>query len=95
MLARALDRVYRTGSTDILDHYSDICLRRAWKAQRFSWWMTSTLHRHPATTRSSSRLQQAELDYVTGSTAGATSLAENYVGLPLELPSLEGLANPV
>jgi len=95
VLTRGLIQRFRTGSTEILDRYSDICLRRAWKAQRFSWWMTSTLHRHPGNDPFQLRVQQAELDYVTGSTAGSTSLAENYVGLPLELPSLEGLVNPV
>ena len=95
VLTRGLVQRFRTGSTDILDRYSDICLRRAWKAQRFSWWMTSTLHRHPGDDPFQLAIQQAELDYVTGSRAGSTSLAENYVGLPLELPSLEGLANPV
>ena len=60
--------------------------------------LVDDLHAAPpsrATIRFQLRVQQAELDYVTGSTAGSTSLAENYVGLPLELPSLEGLANPV
>ena len=86
---------FRTGTTDILDRYSDICLRRAWKAQRFSSWMTSTLHRHPGDDPFQLAIQQAELDYVTGSTAGSTSLAENYVGLPLELPAVEGLTTAV
>jgi p-hydroxybenzoate 3-monooxygenase len=54
--------------------------------------MTSTLHRHPGDDPFQLRIQQAELDYVTSSTAGSTSLAENYVGLPLELPAVEGLA---
>jgi p-hydroxybenzoate 3-monooxygenase len=57
--------------------------------------MTSTLHRHPGDDPFQLRIQQAELDYVTSSTAGSTSLAENYVGLPLELPELEGLTAPV
>jgi p-hydroxybenzoate 3-monooxygenase len=57
-------------------------LRRVWKAERFSWWMTSMLHQYPNRTPFEQRLQMAELDYVTSSRAGAESLAENYVGLP-------------
>jgi p-hydroxybenzoate 3-monooxygenase len=91
VLTRGLVQRFRTGSTDILDRYSEICLRRAWKAQRFSWWMTSTLHRHPGDDPFQLAIQQAELDYVTGSRIGSASLAENYVGLPLELPAVEGL----
>jgi p-hydroxybenzoate 3-monooxygenase len=91
VLTRGLVQRFRTGSNEILDRYSDICLRRAWKAQRFSWWMTSTLHRHPGDDPFQLAIQQAELDYTTGSVAGSTALAENYVGLPLELPEVEGL----
>jgi p-hydroxybenzoate 3-monooxygenase len=92
VLTRGLVQRFRTGERDILERYSEICLRRAWKAQRFSWWMTSMLHRHPGEDPFQLAIQQAELDYVTGSRAGSTSLAENYVGLPLELPAVEGLA---
>ena len=95
VLTRGLIQRFRTGSDDILDRYSEICLRRAWKAQRFSWWMTSTLHRHPGNDPFQLAIQQAELDYLTGSRAGSTSLAENYVGLPLELPAIEGLTTAV
>jgi p-hydroxybenzoate 3-monooxygenase len=95
VLTRGLVQRFRTGETGILERYSEICLRRAWKAQRFSWWMTSTLHRHPGGDPFQLAIQQAELDYVTGSRAGSTSLAENYVGLPLELPAVEGLATGV
>jgi p-hydroxybenzoate 3-monooxygenase len=91
VLTRGLVQRFHHGSGEILDRYSEICLRRAWKAQRFSWWMTSTLHRHPGEDPFQLAIQQAELDYVTGSVAGSTSLAENYVGLPLELPVVEGL----
>jgi p-hydroxybenzoate 3-monooxygenase len=91
VLTRGLVQRLRTGSSEILDRYSEICLRRAWKAQRFSWWMTSTLHRHPGDDPFQLAIQQAELDYTTGSVAGSTALAENYVGLPLELPEVEGL----
>ena len=84
VLARALIEFYANGSTRLLDLYSDICLRRVWKAQRFSWWMTSMLHRFEDHLPFDVRVQQAELDYVTGSRAAMTSLAENYVGLPFE-----------
>ena len=95
VLTRGLVQRFRTGSSEILDRYSEICLRRAWKAQRFSWWMTSTLHKHPGDDPFQLAIQQAELDYLTGSKAASTSLAENYVGLALELPSVEGLATAV
>jgi p-hydroxybenzoate 3-monooxygenase len=84
VLAAALTEFYKSGSTRLIDLYSDICLRRVWKAQRFSWWMTSMLHRFEDHLPFDRRVQQAELDYVTGSRAGSTSLAENYVGLPFE-----------
>ena len=81
VLAAALVAYYREGSTALLDAYSRTCLRRVWQVQRFSNWMTSMLHRHDDD-RFGHRLQLAELAYVTGSTAAATTLAENYVGLP-------------
>ena len=84
VLSRALEAFYRDGATDRLDAYSDTCLRRIWKAQRFSWWMTSMLHLFDDGTPFDRRRQRAELDYVTSSTAAATALAENYVGLPIE-----------
>jgi p-hydroxybenzoate 3-monooxygenase len=83
VLSRALASYYASGSTAALERYSQTCLRRVWKAQRFSWWMTSMLHRAPGEDRFAPRLQLAELDYVTSSRAASTSLAENYVGLPL------------
>lgn len=83
-LSRALIAFYDTGSDTLIERYSEQCLRRIWKAQRFSWWMTSILHRFPDSSPYDLRLQQAELDYVTTSTAAATALAENYVGLPYE-----------
>jgi len=83
-VADALTTWYETGSTDLLDSYSDTCLRRAWKAQRFSWWMTSMLHIFPDDEGFQHNLQLAELDYVTNSQAAATSLAENYVGQAFE-----------
>lgn len=82
VLAAALQAFLRDGSAALLDSYSATCLRRIWKAQRFSAWMTGLLHRYPGHDAFSRRLQLAELDYVTSSTAAATALAENYVGLP-------------
>jgi p-hydroxybenzoate 3-monooxygenase len=84
VLARALIEFYRARSPRLLDGYSDVCLKRVWKAQRFSWWMTSMLHRFHDHTPFERRMQLAELDYITGSPAGMTTLAENYVGLPFE-----------
>ena len=84
ILARALKHFYSTGSRDPLDSYSEVCLRRVWKVQRFSWWMTSMLHRFPDENPFDHRRQLAELDYVTSSRSAAKSLAENYVGLPLD-----------
>ena len=83
-LARAIASFYRTGSRELLDHYSEKCLRRVWKVQRFSWWMTSMLHRFDTDNAFDHRRQLGELDYVTSSHAAAQSLAENYVGLPME-----------
>ena len=84
VLSRALAGFFKAGRTDLLDSYSETCLRRIWKAQRFSWWMTSMLHRFDDHSPFDRRRQLAELDYVTSSRAAATSLAENYVGLPME-----------
>jgi p-hydroxybenzoate 3-monooxygenase len=83
-LARALEARYRTGSPSALDAYSDIGLRRAWRAQRFSCWMTALLHRPDAATDFDRRRQRADLEYLVQSRAAMTSLAENYVGFPLE-----------
>lgn len=81
-LSQALIDYYRTGSNKGLDTYSARALARIWKAERFSWWMTSLLHRFPDTGPFGRRLQRAELDYLIGSRAAMTTLAENYVGLP-------------
>ena len=83
-LSRALIDHYRSGTTKELDLYSERCLRRVWKAVRFSWWMTSMLHRFPDTGEFGQKVQHAELDYLAGSLAASTALAENYVGLPFE-----------
>jgi p-hydroxybenzoate 3-monooxygenase len=85
VLARAIKAFYERGHTDWLDEYSDTCLRRVWKAQRFSWWMTSTLHPFPDETAFDRQRRFADLDYLTSSRAAMTSLAEQYVGLPGEV----------
>jgi p-hydroxybenzoate 3-monooxygenase len=85
VLARAMGEFYARGSRDLLDRYSAICLRHAWKVQRFSWWMTSMLHLFPGDSAFDRRRQLAELDYLTGSRAAQQSLAENYVGLDVSL----------
>ncbi|MGH8035695.1 MAG: 4-hydroxybenzoate 3-monooxygenase, partial [Lysobacterales bacterium] len=66
-----------------IDHYSETCLHRVWKAVRFSWWFTSLMHRFPDTGDFGRKMQEAELDYLIHSPAAATVLAENYDGLPL------------
>jgi p-hydroxybenzoate 3-monooxygenase len=81
-LSRALIDVYRSGSTEGIDTYSDTCLARVWKAERFSWWMTTLLHRFPEATAFDRRIQNAELEYLMSSEVAKASLAENYVGLP-------------
>jgi p-hydroxybenzoate 3-monooxygenase len=85
VLARALAAYYHQGREDLLDRYSDECLRRAWAVQRFSWWMTSMLHLAPDGSEFDHRRQIAELEYLTTSRAAMTCLAENYTGLPLEV----------
>ncbi|MGA2395770.1 MAG: 4-hydroxybenzoate 3-monooxygenase [Candidatus Lustribacter sp.] len=82
-LARGFVRYYRDGSLATLDGYSAQVLGRVWKAERFSWWMTSMLHRFEDQNRFDHKLQSAELDYITSSRAGAQSLAENYVGFAM------------
>ncbi|MDH4095124.1 MAG: 4-hydroxybenzoate 3-monooxygenase [Betaproteobacteria bacterium] len=84
VLSRAFAAHYREGRGDLLAQYSSMALRRVWRAEHFSWWMTSMLHRFHDDTPFHHRLQLAELDYVTSSRAKATTLAENYVGLPLD-----------
>jgi p-hydroxybenzoate 3-monooxygenase len=83
-LAHALIEHYHEHSAAGLDAYSRNCLRRVWKAERFSWWMTSLLHRFPETGAFGRKIQLAELDYLVGSKAASTALAENYVGLKFE-----------
>src|ERR1700688_4731054 len=83
-LSRALDAFYKSKRNDLLENYSATCLRRVWKAQRFSWWMTQIMHRFPHEQAFDRRRQLADLAYLTGSEAAAKSLAEQYVGLPLD-----------
>ena len=82
-LSAALVQSLRANDDEGIDTYSQRCLRRIWKAERFSWWLTSLLHRFPDTEGFGQKLQEAELDYLVSSRAASTSLAENYVGLPL------------
>ena len=84
VLAGALIEHYRDGSDAGLDAYSPRCLRRVWRAERFSWWFTSLMHRFPDGGPIGARLQDAELDYLFHSEHGARTIAENYVGLPLD-----------
>jgi p-hydroxybenzoate 3-monooxygenase len=81
-LSQALIEHYADKSDAGLDHYSDRALARIWKAERFSWWMTTTLHLFPEAGAFGQRIQEAELDYLVHSRAASTALAENYVGLP-------------
>lgn len=83
-LSQALAAWYRKNDGSKLREYSSTCLRRIWRAQRFSWWMTSLLHSFPDDSPFDRKRQLAELAYITSSRAAATSLAENYVGLPLD-----------
>jgi len=83
VLSQALASFYKAGQRELLASYSDTCLRRVWRAQRFSWWMTSMLHLFGNENAFDRRRQLAELDYLTSSRAAMTALAENYVGFPI------------
>ena len=80
VLGDAMAEWYRTGDGSALAAYSTTCLRRVWRAEHFSWWMTSMLHRAPGGDAFQHKLQLSQLRYLVGSRAAATSLAENYVG---------------
>ncbi len=84
VLSRALEARYQHNRSDLLDGYSKACLRRVWKAERFSWYMTTMLHRNPQESDFERRIHFADLDLVRTSEASARSLAENYVGLPID-----------
>jgi p-hydroxybenzoate 3-monooxygenase len=88
-LAQALQDWYASGEEAGLDAYTATCLRRVWRVQHFSWWMTSMLHRSDDGDPFTHQLQLSQLRYVTASRAAATSLAENYVGLPLQFGGRE------
>jgi p-hydroxybenzoate 3-monooxygenase len=81
VLAEAMTTWYRDGRADLLDAYSATCLRRVWRAEHFSWWMTSMLHRFPDDDEFQQRLQLSQLRYTVRSRAASAGLAENYVGL--------------
>ncbi|MGA0572854.1 4-hydroxybenzoate 3-monooxygenase [Variovorax sp. VNK109] len=83
-LSTALIEFYKDKIEAGIDTYSDRVLKRIWKAERFSWWMTSLMHRFPDSGEIGQRLQEAELDYLVNSVAASTTLAENYVGLPFD-----------
>ncbi len=83
-LSSALIENYRERSSAGIDHYSERCLRRIWRAERFSWWFTTLTHRFPDDGPIAAKLQAAELDYLLHSEAGLCTIAENYVGLPLD-----------
>ena len=83
-LSRAVARYYESDCQELLDRYSEGCLRRVWRAQQFSWWMTSLLHQPETGHSFDSRRQRAELEYLVSSPAAMTSMAENYVGLPFD-----------
>jgi p-hydroxybenzoate 3-monooxygenase len=85
ILAHAVAAFYRSGRADALDRYSEACLRRVWRIQQFSRWWTLALHRFPGDDFRR-RLQRSELEYLLASKAAATSMAENYVGMPLDRP---------
>ncbi|MDP2254617.1 MAG: 4-hydroxybenzoate 3-monooxygenase [Polaromonas sp.] len=82
-LSSALIEFYQDKTEAGIDNYSERCLRRIWRAERFSWWFTGLMHRFPENGEIGQKFQEAELDYLIHSEAGARSVAENYVGLPL------------
>ncbi len=82
-LGSAIAEYYRDKSSAGIDDYSQRCLRRIWRAERFSWWFTSLMHKFPETGAFGQKMQAAELDYLVNSVAASTTMAENYVGLPL------------
>ncbi|MCE6085676.1 4-hydroxybenzoate 3-monooxygenase [Acinetobacter baumannii] len=88
-LSSALIEYYAEGSEQEINEYSEKCLQRVWKAERFSWWMTHLLHRFETESEFDHKIKQAELSYVLGSIAGKTTLAENYVGLPYEIKQID------
>ena len=88
MLATALTEHYASGSTDGLDAYSDVALRRVWKAVRFSWWLTTLMHRFPSSDAFDRQMQLAELDLLATSEFARATFADNYTGLPVRTEAL-------
>ncbi len=84
VLARAMTVYFKNGQRDLLDRYSETCLKRVWRAEHFSWWMTQMLHKPPDADPFDHRMRRAQLEYVVRSRAASQSLAENYAGLPWE-----------
>ncbi|MFB3098680.1 MAG: 4-hydroxybenzoate 3-monooxygenase, partial [Acidimicrobiia bacterium] len=82
-LSNALTDFYRNGSWDLLDAYSDTALKRVWNAVRFSWWLTTVLHKFPDQGEFGQRIQESELDYLAASESAMAAAAEQYGGLPL------------
>jgi p-hydroxybenzoate 3-monooxygenase len=91
ILAQGLTQYFAGRGSEGIDRYSEVCLRRTWKAIRFSWWFTSVMHKF-SDEPFNQRIQVAELDYLSNSLAARSSLAENYVGLPFESPVLSAAA---
>jgi p-hydroxybenzoate 3-monooxygenase len=85
VLARAMIQSYQQDNTAYLERYSEICLKRVWKVERFSWYMSQLLHQFPEATPFERKMQAAEFDYLTQSESACRSIAENYVGLPLRM----------
>jgi p-hydroxybenzoate 3-monooxygenase len=83
-LSQAFIEFYQDKTEAGLDHYSERCLRRIWRGERFSWWFTQLMHTFPEDGAMGAKFQQAELDYLLHSEAGLKTIAENYVGLPLD-----------
>jgi len=88
VLTRGLVEFYKYKNKEELACYTERCLKRVWRVQRFSWWMTSMLHRFPQEDDFSHQIHLADLGYLTSSRAASTTLAENYVGLPFDTPGL-------
>jgi p-hydroxybenzoate 3-monooxygenase len=83
-LSTAIIEYYQENSEAGIDHYSERCLRRIWRAERFSWWFTSLMHHFPENGEIGQKFQDAELDYLIHSESGSRTIAENYVGLPMD-----------
>ncbi|MBY8974902.1 4-hydroxybenzoate 3-monooxygenase [Rhodobacteraceae bacterium NNCM2] len=85
ILARAMEAHYRRGNSTWLESYSQTCLARVWKVERFSWYLSKLMHQFPDGTPFEQKMQRAEFDYIAHSETASRAIAENYVGLPLEI----------